>query len=56
MDETDLSHVQREIQYRNIPKRILMEKLLGDGVIAPTIINSIYSVVWQVRLIMFFKS
>ncbi|AWL67384.1 TPA: hypothetical protein I8438_004211 [Serratia marcescens] len=32
----DFSHVQREIQYRNIPKRILMEKLLGDGVIAPT--------------------
>jgi hypothetical protein len=33
---TDFSHVQREIHYRNIPRKILVEKLLGDGRIAPT--------------------
>ncbi|WP_273875160.1 ATP-grasp fold amidoligase family protein [Serratia marcescens] len=32
--KTDFSHVQREIHYRYISPLILVEKLLGDGVVA----------------------
>ncbi|WMC78072.1 ATP-grasp fold amidoligase family protein [Serratia nevei] len=34
--QIDFSQVQREIQYKNIARQILVEKLLGNGLIAPT--------------------
>ncbi|WP_273890459.1 ATP-grasp fold amidoligase family protein [Serratia marcescens] len=34
--QTDFSHVQREIHYRYISPLILVEKLLGDGIVALT--------------------
>lgn len=34
--EIDFSQVQREIHYKNIVRQVLVEKLLGDGRIAPT--------------------
>nr|WP_277420055.1 ATP-grasp fold amidoligase family protein [Serratia marcescens] len=34
--QIDFSQVQREIHYKNIARQILVEKLLGNGLIAPT--------------------
>lgn len=34
--DLDFSHVQREIHYRNIPRMILVERLIGDGLTAPS--------------------